>query len=132
MKIRYLDGPRPYNVFLAGEDAVIQDPCGISREMRNDYAELLVHSLQSARESLKDTPKKLSLLAKAGVVDAESGGRMSRMKGFLANALNLKPIVSVDVDGKGTTAGKSFSRRGNMKKILPMIMKKAAITLTYE
>jgi fatty acid-binding protein DegV len=54
------------------------------------------------------------------------------MKGFLANALNLKPIVSVDVDGKGTTAGKSFSRRGNMKKILPMIMKKAAITLTYE
>jgi len=129
MKIRYLDGPRPYNVFLAGEDAVIQDPYGISREMRNDYAELLVHSLQSARESLKDTPKKLSLLAKAGVVDAESGGRM---KGFLANALNLKPIVSVDVDGKGTTAGKSFSRRGNMKKILPMIMKKAAITLTYE
>jgi DegV family protein with EDD domain len=53
-------------------------------------------------------------------------GRVSRMKGFLANALNLKPIVSVDTDGKGTTAGKSFSRRGNMKKILRMIAKKAA------
>ena len=53
-------------------------------------------------------------------------GRVSRMKGFLANAFNLKPIVSVDAGGRGTTAGKSFSRRGNMKKILRMITRNAA------
>jgi DegV family protein with EDD domain len=49
------------------------------------------------------------------------GGRVSPMKGFLAKILNLKPIVSLDSEGKGTAYGKSFSRRGNMKKIIQMI-----------
>lgn len=46
------------------------------------------------------------------------GGRVSPMKGFLAKALNLKPIISLDEEGKATSSGKSFSRKGNMKKIL--------------
>ncbi len=49
------------------------------------------------------------------------GGRISPIKGFLAKILNLKPIVSLDSDGKGVAFGKSFSRRGNMKKILRKI-----------
>jgi DegV family protein with EDD domain len=49
------------------------------------------------------------------------GGRVSPMKGFLAKILNLKPIVSLDSEGKGAAFGKSFSRRGNMKKIMRMI-----------
>ena len=49
------------------------------------------------------------------------GGRVSAMKGFLAKILNLKPIVSLDSEGKGVAFGKSFSRRGNMKKIMRMI-----------
>jgi DegV family protein with EDD domain len=46
------------------------------------------------------------------------GGRVSPMKGFLAKALNLKPIVSLDSEGKADAFGKSFSRRGNIKKIM--------------
>jgi len=53
------------------------------------------------------------------------GGRVSPMKGFLAKILNLKPIVSLDLEGKGVAFGKSFSRRGNMKKILRMIKEMA-------
>jgi DegV family protein with EDD domain len=49
------------------------------------------------------------------------GGRVSPMKGILAKILNLKPIVSVDSEGSGIAFGKSFSRRGNMKKILRLI-----------
>ncbi|MFC2141782.1 DAK2 domain-containing protein [Acidobacteriota bacterium] len=49
------------------------------------------------------------------------GGRVSAMKGFLAKILNLKPIVSLDSEGKGAAFGKSFSRSGNMKKIMRMI-----------
>ncbi len=49
------------------------------------------------------------------------GGRISPMKGLLAKILNLKPIVSLDAEGKGMASGKSFSRRGNMKKIMRMI-----------
>jgi DegV family protein with EDD domain len=49
------------------------------------------------------------------------GGRISPMKGLLAKILNLKPIVSLDSEGRGIAFGKSFSRRGNMKKIVGMI-----------
>lgn len=50
-------------------------------------------------------------------------GRLGRMKGFLANALKLKPVVTIDREGKGATAGKSFSRDGNMKKIVRKLRK---------
>jgi len=49
------------------------------------------------------------------------GGRISPMKGLLAKMLNLKPIISVDSEGRGVAFGKSFSRRSNMKKIVRMI-----------
>ena len=53
-------------------------------------------------------------------------GRLGRMKGLLANALKLKPIVSIDREGQGTTAGKSFTRDGNMKKIVRKLRKIAS------
>ncbi|MFW6123623.1 MAG: DAK2 domain-containing protein [Acidobacteriota bacterium] len=45
------------------------------------------------------------------------GGRVSPLKGFIAKLLNLKPIISLDDQGKATAYGKSFSRRSSMKKI---------------
>lgn len=53
------------------------------------------------------------------------GGRVSPLKGFLAKMVNLKPIVSVDENGKGIAFGKSFSRRGNMKKIIDLVSQAA-------
>ncbi|MBN1326690.1 MAG: DegV family EDD domain-containing protein [Candidatus Cloacimonetes bacterium] len=49
------------------------------------------------------------------------GGRVSPFKGALAGLLNLKPIVSLDAEGKAAAYGKSFSRRVNMKKITAII-----------
>lgn len=46
------------------------------------------------------------------------GGRVSALKGFLAALTNLKPIVSLDRDGKGTAFGASFSQDGSKRKIL--------------
>lgn len=51
------------------------------------------------------------------------GGRVSPLKGLVAKVLNLKPIVSLDSEGKATASGKSFSRKSNMKKIVGMIKK---------
>ncbi|MCF7827161.1 MAG: DegV family EDD domain-containing protein [Candidatus Marinimicrobia bacterium] len=48
------------------------------------------------------------------------GGRVSPLKGLVAKLLNLKPIISLDEDGKGVAYGKSFSRQGNMEKIKQM------------
>jgi DegV family protein with EDD domain len=54
------------------------------------------------------------------------GGRISPLKGKIAKALNLKPIVTVDDQGKGAAIGKSFSRSANMKKIIKMTKAKAS------
>lgn len=48
-------------------------------------------------------------------------GRISRMKGFIANLLNLKPIISLDENGKTVLFDKAFSQRGNIKKVLKTI-----------
>lgn len=49
------------------------------------------------------------------------GGRVPPLAGFVAAALNLKPIVSLDSSGKAEISGKSFSRSQNMKKILKTV-----------
>ncbi|MFW6257049.1 MAG: DegV family protein [Bacillota bacterium] len=45
------------------------------------------------------------------------GGRINSVMGYLANLFNLKPIISLDKQGKGTISGKSISRRGVKRKI---------------
>lgn len=48
------------------------------------------------------------------------GGRVSPLKGAMAKALNLKPIVSVDGAGRSELYGKSFSERANLRKLVAM------------
>ena len=43
------------------------------------------------------------------------------MKGLLAKLLNLKPIISLDSAGSGLALGRSFSRKGNMEKIINIL-----------
>jgi len=45
------------------------------------------------------------------------GGRVSPLKGKLANFFNLKPIISIDRSGNGIAFAKAFSKKGNYKKI---------------
>lgn len=54
------------------------------------------------------------------------GGRVSPIKGLVASALNLKPIVSLDSSGKAIAVGKSFSRKANQNKIVQIIKKVAS------
>jgi DegV family protein with EDD domain len=49
------------------------------------------------------------------------GGRVKPLTGMIASVLNLKPIVSLDKEGKAKPIGKSFSRRSNMNRIIGMI-----------
>lgn len=53
------------------------------RTKTTDFVELFAHSLSAAKKSLKDTPKKLSVLAKAGVVDAGAKGFVDFLEGIL-------------------------------------------------
>jgi DegV family protein with EDD domain len=47
-------------------------------------------------------------------------GRVSPMKGHIANFLHLKPIVSIE-NGNSVLSDKSFTQRGSLKKILRRI-----------
>ena len=46
------------------------------------------------------------------------GGRVGRVKGLLGRLLHVKPIITLNAEGKAADAGKSFSRSSNMTKIL--------------
>lgn len=54
------------------------------------------------------------------------GGRLSPLKGFVASLLNVKPLISVDENGKGIFIGKSFSRAGSFKLLKKEIRKRTA------
>jgi len=51
------------------------------------------------------------------------GGRVSPMKGKLGKWLNLKPIVSLDENGKGIAFGSAFSQKANTHKIMGIVEK---------
>lgn len=50
------------------------------------------------------------------------GGRVSPLKGALAKLLNLKPIVSVDGEGRSTLHGQALSVGANERKIIEMVL----------
>lgn len=49
------------------------------------------------------------------------GGRLSPLKGIIANFLNIKPIVTLDENGKGKAMDKAFTRKQLTKKITHII-----------
>jgi DAK2 domain fusion protein YloV len=67
-------------------------------------------------------PEKSKILV--GVPQLKSfirGGRVSPMKGFIARVLNLKPIITLDAEGKAELFGKAFSKKKNLAKILQIV-----------
>jgi uncharacterized protein len=51
------------------------------------------------------------------------GGRVSSMKGFVANLLNVNPIVTMDETGNSFVFGKTFSQKSNMEKVMGHLRK---------
>ncbi len=49
------------------------------------------------------------------------GGRVSGPKGVISALLNIKPIVSLDENGKALLIGKTFSQSSNMKLVIKKI-----------
>jgi DegV family protein with EDD domain len=71
-------------------------------ESVTDFSELIQESLKKAQISLQDTPKKLKVLAKAGVVDAGGQGFVDLLEGILEYILNgsLSYIKSPEISTK--------------------------------
>ncbi len=71
--------------------------------------------LKLAHEWIKKSPVFVSVTTLKYMVRS---GRVSPLKGFIANMLGMTPIVSLDENGKSTLLDKSFSEKGSMKKIM--------------
>ena len=70
-------------------------------------------------ESVERWSRKLRFFVDVpSVASLVRSGRVSPMKGLVAKLLNIKPLIAIDGEGKAAEAGKSFSRRGTMAKIL--------------
>ena len=62
---------------------------------------------------------KTRLFATAGSMkQLMHSGRVSRIKGILGRLLHVRPVVSLDDEGRGTLTGKALTRRGSIKDIL--------------
>ncbi|MEI6683405.1 MAG: DegV family protein [Bacteroidota bacterium] len=59
-------------------------------------------------------------------------GRVSPLKSFVAKILDLKPVISVDQEGKAALFSKSFSEKGCMKKVMQNISKTIAGKAVWE
>lgn len=55
------------------------------------------------------------------------GGRVSPLKGSLARALHLHPIVSLDAQGRSMLLDKAIGFKGNLRKIIQRIQRRARI-----
>jgi len=49
------------------------------------------------------------------------GGRVSKPSGFIANALGLNPVISMDEEGNSALFGKTFSQKSSLNKIFKHI-----------
>jgi uncharacterized protein len=49
------------------------------------------------------------------------GGRVTATKGFIGKMLGMRPIVSLDKEGKSMLFKKAFSQKGSLKKIMKLI-----------
>jgi hypothetical protein len=66
-------------------------------------------------------PRAENLVSVKTLAHMVKGGRVSPLQGMAAKILNMKPIVSVDREGKSVLYGKAFSTRANVNKILRMV-----------
>jgi len=46
------------------------------------------------------------------------GGRLSHSKGFIGKLLGVRPIISINNEGKAVTFGKAYSEKGSMKLVM--------------
>ncbi|WP_372645421.1 DegV family protein [Ancylomarina sp.] len=82
------------------------------------------HELESIVESLyRDIVNTKIYVSVRDLKYMIKGGRVSKPVGFIANILGLKPVISMDVEGKSLLFGKAFSQKASLNKIYKHIEK---------
>jgi DegV family protein with EDD domain len=98
----------------SGAEGLLVLKAAVELENRKNYKEVI--------DTIEDTIKKAKIYVSVNTFKyMVKGGRVSAMKGFIGKMLNLKPIISIDENGKGVAFGKAFSAKANTQKILEIV-----------
>ncbi|MCF7803953.1 MAG: DegV family EDD domain-containing protein [Candidatus Marinimicrobia bacterium] len=82
-------------------------------------------SIEEATSLAKSlVPRTKLLVAVPSLESLIRGGRVSKMKGLIANLLNLKPVIRIDEDGKAEQFGTVFGVEGGKKKIFKLLQER--------
>lgn len=77
---------------------------------------------QSIVEEISDLRQRTRILVSVNTLKyMVRSGRLSKVGGMAGALLNLKPVVSLDADGKGAIAAKAFSEKSNTSKIIDIM-----------
>jgi len=90
------------------------------------------NSLQEINEKLESLKSNTNLFV--AVDDLQymlRSGRISKMKGYFAKALKLKPIISMDAQGNGVVIGKVFGFRMALNKLIQITQEKKSQLMDY-
>lgn len=100
----------------AGEGAIIEE-CGKLVEQGKSFEEIV--------EAIPSIRKRVHLFFVVGTLDyLKKGGRIGKVSGTIGELLNIKPIVSVDInDGKYYTHEKVRGRKQSLNKIVELVKK---------
>lgn len=80
------------------------------------------HSLDEILEEVNGLREHTRILVSVNTLDyMVRSGRLGKLSGLAGKLMNLKPVVSLDENGKGIILAKAFSTRSNIKKILEII-----------
>lgn len=100
----------------SGEGIIIEE-CGRLIEKGNSFDKIV--------ESIPSIRKRIHLFFVAGTLEyLKKGGRIGKVSGTIGELLNIKPIVSVDInDGKYYTHDKVRGRKQSLNKITELCSK---------
>ncbi|HPJ24150.1 MAG TPA: DegV family protein, partial [Bacillota bacterium] len=85
------------------------------------------HALDEVINQIEEAKRKTSILVCLNTFKyAVMGGRLPKVVGKIGNFFGLRPIMSLDKEGKGAAFGMALSKKGITKKIVKLIKKEMA------
>ncbi|HOO43759.1 MAG TPA: DegV family protein [Bacillota bacterium] len=85
------------------------------------------HSLDEVINQIDKAKRKTSIIVCLNTFKyAVMGGRLPKVVGKIGNFFGLRPIMSLDKEGKGAAFGMALSKKGITKKIVKLIKKEMA------
>jgi len=84
-------------------------------------------ALPEMLDEIREAHGKIEFFVLVNKLDAlMRSGRVDKISGTFANAFNIRPIIKLNSDGKGTMHGKAFTKKSGLMSLIKSIQKQMA------